>query len=88
MALMPDPDGAADVDGDTTLGTVLLESLLRCADLRYLSGEAFTGCSYEFNDRSGIDEDRLIKDPGREPMTESSFAEELSEDDAVDVDVD
>lgn len=85
---MPDPDGAAEVDGETTLGTALFESLLRCADLRYRSGEAFTGWSKVFSDRSGMAEDRLIKEPGREPMTESSFADELSEDDAVDVDVD
>ena len=63
---------------DGALGTELLESKRFCPWRRYLSGEAFTGCSND-KDKSGRAEERLINDPGLAPVTESSFAEGCEE---------
>lgn len=80
---MPEPEGCADARE-----VALFESTRFCAGRRYLSGEDLTGASNEVNDRSGIGEERLISEPGREPMTESSFADgtDVESDDDVDVD--
>lgn len=64
---------------------VLLESVRFCCGRRYLSGDAFGGCaSNGVNERSGSCDDKLITEPAREPMTESSFndgTDEVSDDD-------
>lgn len=73
--------------GDTALGVALPDSALFAAGRSlYLSGEALAGASNEVRDRSGTLEDRLINDPFREPMTESSLADgcEDASDDVVD----
>ena len=62
------------------------ESPRFCAGLRYLSGEAFTGGS-KLSERSGMLEDKLMKDPGLFALiTESSFACEDVSDEDVDTD--
>ena len=55
---------------------MLFESVRFCAGRRYLSGDDFTGdASKGVNAKSGSCDDRLIIDPGLDPITESSFAD-------------
>lgn len=64
---MPEPATTAAYDcccGCWTVGP--LESVL-LGPLRYLSGEDFGVVSKLVNERSGMLEERLMKEPGREP---------------------
>lgn len=72
-------------------GVTLPDSVRFCAGRRYLSGEDFAGWSKDVRERSGMLEDKLINEPFREPMTESSLADgcdEASEDVVDEADAD
>lgn len=87
-----EPVNAAVVGlGCKAFGVVFADSVRFCAGRRYLSGEGFACPSKVVSDKSGIAEDRLIKDPFCEPMTLSSLAdgcEETSEEVVDDADAD